>query len=664
MASSYDLSLVILSIVISVLASFTALRLAQRVGKSHSAAQYAWLTAAAAAMGGGIWAMHFVAMLAFSLAVPITYSLDLTLLSLALAIAFTAAGILLAFHFGTGGKVLCLAGILMGSGIATMHYTGMAAMQMGATIHYDLPLVGLSVIIAIVASMAALWLTFRFQTVPGNIIAALIMGTAVCGMHYCGMYAASFTQCQPMPENHSIDLPLQWLAIGVAAITIIVLCLGLVLSIVDQRLSARVTAEANRLRGSEARFRSLAQNAADAVTLTDRQGKITYESPSTESVLGYTPGHLIGETIHGLVDPPDRASFYALLHAVAERPGITRSIDVQLRQGNGHTGQFEIIATNLLDDENVGGIVLNIRDVSARLQNLKLEDLVIQRTRELSAANQQLLAEIAERNAAEQALQQAHDQLERKVLERTAELESIKNAAIQASRAKSQFLANMSHELRTPLNAIIGFADALSQGIRGPLADRQAEYINDIIWAGRHLLHLINDILDLSKIESGKIQLDYRDCILDSFTSEIAMTIRPVVEQNGNRFTVDCAANLGSVLIDQVKARQALLNLLGNAAKFTKNGDVELSVQRLTDHHGDRIQFIVRDTGIGIAPEALSHLFENFYQANPGITREFGGTGLGLALSQKLCHAMGGDIYVESKLGIGSTFIIDLPAAP
>lgn len=664
MASSYDLSLVILSIIISVLASFTALRLAQRVGESHSAAQYAWLTAAAVAMGGGIWAMHFVAMLAFSLAVPITYSLDLTLLSLMLAIAFTAAGILLAFHFGTGGKVLCLAGILMGSGIATMHYTGMAAMQMRASIHYDLPLVGLSVIIAIVASMAALWLTFRFQTVPGNIVAALIMGAAVCGMHYCGMYAASFTQCQPMPEDHSVDLPLQWLAIGVAVITIIVLCLGLVLSIVDQRLSARVTAEANRLRGSEARFRSLVQNAADAVTLTDRQGMITYESPSTESVLGYAPGHLIGQTIHHLVDPPDRASFYALLHAVTEHPGVARSIDVQLRQGNGHTGQFEIIATNLLDDENVGGIVLNIRDISARLQNIKLEDLVIQRTKELSAANQQLLAEIAERNAAEQALQQAHDQLERKVLERTAELESIKNAAIQASRAKSQFLANMSHELRTPLNAIIGFADALSQGIRGPLADRQAEYINDIMWAGRHLLHLINDILDLSKIESGKIQLDYRDCSLDSFASEIAMTIRPVVEQNGNRFTVDCAANIGSAVIDQVKARQALLNLLGNAAKFTKNGNVELSVQRTTDHHGDRIQFIVRDTGIGIAPEDLSHLFENFYQANPGITREFGGTGLGLALSQKLCHAMGGDIYVESKLGIGSTFIIDLPAAP
>jgi PAS domain S-box-containing protein len=664
MASSYDLSLVILSIVISVLASFTALRLAQRVRESRSGAQYAWLAAAAVAMGGGIWAMHFVAMLAFSLAVPIAYGLDLTLLSLALAIAFTAAGILLAFHFGTGGKMLCLAGILMGSGIATMHYTGMAAMQMAATIQYDLPLVAFSVIIAIVASMAALWLTFRFQTLPGNILAALIMGSAVCGMHYCGMYAANFTQCQPAVENHSIDLPLQWLAIGVAVITIIVLCLGLMLAVVDQRLSARAISEANRLRGSEARFRSLVQNAADAVTLTDSEGKITYESPATESVLGYAPGRLIGQAIHDLVEPPDLASFYALMHAVKDRPGITRSIDLQLRQANGRSGQFEIIATNLLDDENVGGIVLNIRDISARLQNIKLEDLVIQRTKELSAANRQLLAEISERNAAEQALQQAHDQLEIKVLERTAELESIKDAAIQASRAKSQFLANMSHELRTPLNAIIGFADALSQGIRGPLSDRQTEYINDIMWAGRHLLNLISDVLDLSKIESGKIQLDYRDCALGSFVNEIAMTIRPVVEQNGNRFTVDCAPNLGSALIDPVKARQALLNLIGNAAKFTKGGDVTLSALRSASHSGDRIQFVVRDTGIGIAPEDLPHLFENFYQANPGITREFGGTGLGLALSQKLCHAMGGDIYVESRLGVGSTFIIDLPAEP
>ncbi len=662
MISSYDPGLVVLSILISVFASFTALQLAQRMRESDGGACYGWLTAAAVAMGGGIWAMHFVAMLAFSLSVPITYDVELTIVSLLLAIGFTAGGICITFHFGARLRTLLLAGLFMGTGVASMHYTGMAAMRMPALVSYDDRLVILSVLIAIVASTAALWLTFRQKTLLSAITAALAMGAAVCGMHYCAMYAASFANCPTPPPGSETGLRTSWLAIGIAGVTFIVLSLGLVMAIIDRHLSVRTAAEAERLRRSEARFRSLVQNAADAIILTDRNGRIGYESPSTKGVLGYDEAALLGRSIFDLVHPNEAGRLSIFFDQVTRLDGEIRSIDLRLRQAQGRWGQVEIVASNLLADGNVNGIVLNIRDIHTRMENIKLEELVQERTRALSAANEKLRAEIGERSNAEFALQQAHDQLEVKVRQRTIELERARNTAIQASQAKSQFLANMSHELRTPLNAIIGFADALTQDICGPLAPRQAEYIQHVIFAGRHLLDLIDDILDLARIESGKIQLDYRDCDLDRFVSELTTAIRPVVEHNGNHLSVDQAKSLGTVRTDIVKLRQTLLNLLGNAAKFTKDGEVSLSVSRIDNDRGHRLQFVVRDTGIGISREELASLFQNFHQANPGIARQFGGTGLGLALSQQICRAMGGDIRADSVPGIGSTFIVELPA--
>jgi len=232
-----------------------------------------------------------------------------------------------------------------------------------------------------------------------------------------------------------------------------------------------------------------------------------------------------------------------------------------------------------------------------------------------------------------------------------------------ASRHKSQFLANMSHELRTPLNAIIGVSEMLAEDAREAGDAQLAEPPERILRAGRHLLALINDILDLSKIEAGKMELNLETFAVEPLVEEIAATVRPLAGKNGNRIDVACAGGVGTMRADPTRVRQTLLNLAGNAAKFTANGRVEILVAREEEDGRDWIVMQVGDTGIGMAPEQTARLFEEFIQADASTTRKYGGTGLGLAISRRFCRMMGGDITVESEPGRGSVFTIRLPAA-
>jgi signal transduction histidine kinase/CheY-like chemotaxis protein len=230
-----------------------------------------------------------------------------------------------------------------------------------------------------------------------------------------------------------------------------------------------------------------------------------------------------------------------------------------------------------------------------------------------------------------------------------------------ASQHKSQFLANMSHELRTPLNAIIGYSEMLQEeaedlGQEGFLPD-----LNNIHVAGKHLLSLINDILDLSKIEAGKMDLFLESFDIAKVVADVATTIQPLVAKNANALHVDCGDDLGAMRADLVKVRQALFNLLSNACKFTERGAITLTVSGETADRVSWIIFRVNDTGIGMTPEQMGKLFQAFSQADASTTRQFGGTGLGLAISRKFCQMMGGDITVESTFGKGSTFTIRLP---
>jgi signal transduction histidine kinase/DNA-binding response OmpR family regulator len=242
------------------------------------------------------------------------------------------------------------------------------------------------------------------------------------------------------------------------------------------------------------------------------------------------------------------------------------------------------------------------------------------------------------------------------------ELAAARDAAEEANRTKSTFLANMSHELRTPLNAIIGVTEMLQEDARDLDRADELEPLDRVSRAARHLLSLINDILDLSKIEAGRMDLQLERFSIAELVDEVTKTIEPLAIKNGNQLVVRGGETIGTIYADQMRVRQALMNLVGNAVKFTENGTVTISISKEDRGTGNRIAIAVEDTGIGMSPKQLGRLFQEFSQADSTTTRRYGGTGLGLVISQRFCQMMGGDITVESELGRGSKFTIFLPA--
>ena len=242
------------------------------------------------------------------------------------------------------------------------------------------------------------------------------------------------------------------------------------------------------------------------------------------------------------------------------------------------------------------------------------------------------------------------------------ETQRARDAAEEANRTKSQFLANMSHELRTPLNAIIGYSEMLQEEAAEMEDNDFGPDLERINGAGKHLLGLINDVLDISKIEAGGMDVYLESFDVAPMVQDVVSTIQPIVEKSANELNVECSDELGVIYADMTKVRQGLFNLLSNASKFSENGTITLNVSRDTQEGEDWFNFAVSDTGIGMTEEQMSRLFEAFSQAEASTTRRFGGTGLGLAITQHFCQMMGGDVLVESEEGIGSTFTIRLPA--
>lgn len=237
-----------------------------------------------------------------------------------------------------------------------------------------------------------------------------------------------------------------------------------------------------------------------------------------------------------------------------------------------------------------------------------------------------------------------------------------RDAAESANRTKSTFLANMSHELRTPMNAIIGYSEMLIEEAEDLDLKELTPDLTKIRAAGKHLLSLINDVLDLSKIEAGKMSLFIEEFSVADMVQDVVSTIQPLMEKNANTLEVEYPADCGTMRGDLTKIRQTLFNLLSNASKFTERGKVNLTIERLQKPIGERITFCVTDTGIGMSKEQLGKLFQAFTQADASTTRKYGGTGLGLVISRKFCQMMGGDIAVSSEPGKGTKFLVDLPA--
>jgi two-component system sensor histidine kinase/response regulator len=613
MRGSYDYHLVALSVLIAVLASYAALDLAARVTASQGRVRFAWLWGGSAAMGTGIWSMHYIGMLAFSLPVPVFYDWPTVLLSLLAAVFTSAIALFVVSRQKMGLPAAMVGSVVMGAGIATMHYTGMAAMRLPAMCHYSPTLVALSVVLAILISLVALWLTFHFRNVVKGkwlpkIASASLMGAAIPIMHYTGMAAAGFTFTNQAPDlSHAVSVS----SIGITGITIVtfmVLGLAVMTSVVDRRFSVLET--------SEERLRLIINTAMDAVVTMNAEGLITNWNSEAERMFGWSCQEALGKRLSETILPRQYREDYE------------RGLQCFLKTGNGMMlrQRTEITALNRDGREF---------PVEVATSPIKFGGHWIFSS---------FIRDITEHKRAQE------------------ELLNAKHAAEDANRAKSVFLANMSHELRTPLNAIIGYSEMLEEETQESGETAAVGDLRKIQSAGKHLLSLINDILDLSKIEAGKMGLHLETFDLAQMIEEIVSTVQPAVAKNNNTMQVDVAKNAGKMHADLTKVRQILLNLLSNSCKFTDHGAISLKVSRMTLDDHEWLQFQVKDTGIGITEEHKENLFREFSQADSSIARKYGGTGLGLAITNRFIQFMRGTITVESKPGQGSTFSILLPA--
>ncbi|MCE9596770.1 MAG: PAS domain S-box protein [Spirochaetia bacterium] len=362
----------------------------------------------------------------------------------------------------------------------------------------------------------------------------------------------------------------------------------------------------------ETRFRDLLESTPDAIVIVNPMGRIVLSNSQAERLFGYERGDLTGKLVDILLPGRFRGSHLSHRSFYFEQPrarAMGAGLELYGLKKDGTEFPVEISLSPLKTEENM--LVMSaIRDISDRKK------------------------------------------IERVLSEQNIELQN-------AAAAKNQFLASMSHELRTPLNGIIGFSEFLIDEKPGPLNAEQKEYLNDILTSGNHLLHLINDVLDLAKVESGKMELHIEQFKLSNAITEVASVVAPMIRTKDLTLEIKLADDLDLVRTDQQKLKQVLYNLLSNASKFTETGGtVKVSATR---SENNMFQIEVRDTGIGIKKEDLEKLFIEFQQLNTGANRRYQGSGLGLALTRRMLALMKGTVHVESQPGMGSSFTIILP---
>ena len=391
----------------------------------------------------------------------------------------------------------------------------------------------------------------------------------------------------------------------------------------------RIAAE--DLRRGEERFHRMLQAGWDVIALTLADGRFSFVGGNTAGIYGCTDAELAALDVISIVHPDDRPRHVEFRRALLATPGSRQRLEFRVRRKDGHYTWIEVAAVNLLHDPVVRGVLSNSRDVSARKRT-------------------------------EEELSQLNAELEQRVAERTAELSRANAALERASRAKDEFLAAMSHELRTPLNAVLGLSEALDEGVYGPLHDKQHRALRRIDESGRHLLSLISDILDLSKIEAGRMPLALADVAVDDVCRASIRMVQEAAHRKSQRVALAVDVGFATLRADERRLTQILVNLLSNAVKFTPDGGA-LGLRVNVDEANDAVRFSVWDTGIGIGIEEQARLFQPFVQLDSSLARRHVGAGLGLSLVRKLVDLRGGSVALESAAGQGARFMVTLPRA-
>jgi signal transduction histidine kinase/NO-binding membrane sensor protein with MHYT domain/CheY-like chemotaxis protein len=737
--------LVVLSYVIASLGSFTGLRLATEIQKAETEKLKSVLHFGGAfAFGVGIWSMHFIGMLAYDMEMVVSYDLFLTVMSMIIAVVI-AYGVLEVVRSGSLGFFrLLVSAVLLGAAICGMHYTGMAAMEMDGNIYYIPWLFVLSLVIAVTASGAALWIVFKLGQHSGHgkifwqIVAAMVMGAAICGMHYTGMEASVFipwAECRYDPDQR-----FDTLALVVALTSSIIFTIAITLSLSKEvetkekvtkgiysgdtvflHLSGLLSFFLILLVGSYMflNHHSIKQQ-DDGATLnaaalqrmlitryvyhvsaiisvhdTGNENELIKTSQAVQQDQRVVEANYDGLLRSGLVVLNAKENRQETV-AVISNPEIREKLQVAQREWE----VLKNITKNIIHDEKTP----HAADSHGHVHELDYESLENQLVVTLQAQdeavfaiekyyeekNQSLIfkqqivlglgifvfllslfyARYVIANAIERSrirLSQHQENLKEMVRERTKELVQAKEEAEAASRTKDDFLANMSHELRTPLNSILGLTKISLED--EDLSTELRENLTIIDKASVSLLETVNNVLDLSKIEAGVVELDKKPFSIAELLFSLIDQVRPLSSKKGLilRHNVDDISHL-YLMGDEFRLSRILMNLMSNAIKYTLTGEINLTSRLQTAEDGadiadDEVLFIfeVKDTGIGIEEDKIERIFDKFSQADGTIERKFGGTGLGLSITKYLTEMMGGSIKVESRVNEGSTFTVSIP---
>lgn len=687
---TYDPALVVISVLIAIFASFTALDLAHSVALSSGRARRAWLAGGAIAVGVGTWAMHFVGMLAVSVpGVPIVYGIPLLALSVVVSIAASLFALSVVGRRQVSRTALFGAGLALAAAHCGMHYIGIWSMRLGARIVWDGGLVIASVAIAMLAGFASVLLAFRFRLeedrrgFPRRAIASIIMGVAIAEMHYTAMLAMSF---EPLAVQPSVDggvvLATEGLAAAVTLVTLSILGIALAGSIMDRTLMRRVVvaerslaqarardvererllSEMSAILGSSldyevtlARVARLAVPAfADycVVDLVEADGSlrhvgIAHVDPEKEEILRTTktttPAPGTTDYVRRLVESgePDLVPTVteSWLDRVADSPEY-RALQLTLAPRS-------ILAIPIVTREEPYGVVWLAYAESGR----RYGDIDLAFARELS---QRAAVAIDNARLYEQS-RQARGEAERGREELERVLES-----------RARLIRGFSHDVKNPLSAASGYLQLLEEGILGPLNERQKETTARVQRAIGNALSLIDDILALARAEAGQLPIERTPTDIREVARETAESYRAEAVTKGLRLNVEVPEEFPLIETDPGRVRQILSNLVSNAVKYTQKGRVTVRVSLHENGGAPRpgrwAAVAVADTGLGIPEDQRRLLFREFQRLDTAAGTT--GAGIGLAISQWLSRALGGMITVESEEGRGSTFTLWLPIRP